>query len=53
MTLAIGLFFILGPDNSPIASTIAMIAPFAVVPAVSAFTPAPAEDLVQKAFAGL
>ena len=53
MTLAIGLFFILGPDNSPIASTIAMIAPFAVVPAVSAFTPAPAEDLVHKAFAGL
>jgi SSS family solute:Na+ symporter len=53
MALAIALFFILGPDNSPIASTIAMIMPFAVVPAVSAFTPPPAVERVQKAFGGL
>lgn len=53
MSLAIGLFFILGPDNSPIASTIAMILPFAVVPAVSAFTRAPAAERIQKAFGGL
>jgi len=53
MALAIGLFFILGPDNSPIASTIAMIVPFAVVPLVSAFTPPPAKELVAKAFVGL
>jgi SSS family solute:Na+ symporter len=53
MALAIGLFFILGPDNSPIASTIAMIAPFAVVPVVSAFTQAPAQAAVEKAFAGI
>ncbi len=53
MALAIGLFFILGPDNSPIASTIAMIVPFAVVPAVSAFTSPPAQERVQQAFEGL
>jgi solute:Na+ symporter, SSS family len=50
--LAIALFFVLGPANSPIASTIAMIVPFAVVPAVSAFTKAPSKQLVAKAFAG-
>ena len=33
--------------------TKAAIAIFEVVPAVSAFTPPPAKDLVQKAFAGL
>lgn len=53
MVLAIGLFFILGPDNSPIASTIAMIVPFAVVPVVSAFTRAPGKELVEKAFGGI
>ena len=53
MALAVGLFFILGPDNSPIASTIAMIAPFGVVPLVSAFTPAPPQASVAKAFDGV
>lgn len=53
MTLAIGLFFILGPDNSPIASTIAMIVPFAVVPLVSAFTQAPDPALIARAFDGI
>ncbi len=51
--LAIGLFFILGPDNSPIASTIAMIVPFGVVPAVSALTRAPSADLLATAFDGI
>ena len=37
MAIAIGLFFILGPDNSPIASTLAMIVPFGVVPLVAVF----------------
>jgi len=53
MILAIGLFFILGPDNSPIASTIAMIVPFGVVPAVSAFTRAPGDALLARAFDGV
>jgi SSS family solute:Na+ symporter len=51
--LAIGLFFILGPDNSPIASTIAMIVPFGVVPLVSAFTRAPSAEILAKAFDGI
>jgi SSS family solute:Na+ symporter len=53
MALAIGLFFILGPDNSPIASTIAMIVPFGVVPLVSAFTRAPDAALIARAFNGI
>ena len=53
MALAIGLFFILGPDNSPIASTIAMIVPFGVVPLVSAFTRAPDVALIARAFDGV
>ena len=53
MTVAIVLFFVLGPDNSPIASTIAMIAPFGVVPLVSAFTRPPEKELLDKAFSGI
>jgi SSS family solute:Na+ symporter len=53
MTLAIALFFILGPDNSPIASTIAMIVPLGVVPLVSIFTKAPGSELLTKAFDGV
>ena len=53
MALAIGLFFILGPDNSPIASTIAMIVPFGIVPLVSAFTRAPGAELIVRAFDGI
>lgn len=49
-TLAIVLFFILGPQNSPIASTFAMIVPFAVVPAVSIFTKPPSKKTIEKAF---
>jgi SSS family solute:Na+ symporter len=44
------LFYALGPANSPIASTIAMIVPFIVVPVVSWFTRPPDKDLVDKAF---
>lgn len=50
LVLAIGLFFKLGPQNSPIASTIAMIVPFAVVPLVSLLTKPPQKALVDKAF---
>jgi SSS family solute:Na+ symporter len=50
LVLAIGLFFVLGPSKSPIASTIAMIAPFVVVPLVSLFTQVPNKELLDKAF---
>ena len=50
LLLAVLLFFILGPANSPIASTIAMIVPFAVVPLVSLVTKKPAEKTIDKAF---
>jgi len=53
LVLAIGLFFILGPARSPIASTIAMIVPFAVVPLVSAFTRPPEDQVLDRAFAGI
>ena len=51
--LAIVLFFALGPDNSPIASTIAMIVPFGVVPLVSLASPPPQAELLDRAFEGI
>ncbi|MCU0650925.1 MAG: sodium/solute symporter [Candidatus Omnitrophica bacterium] len=53
LTLGIVLFFALGQNNSPIASSIAMIVPFAVVPAVSAITKKPNARILEKAFAGI
>ena len=50
LTTSIVLFFVLGPANSPIASSLAMIIPFAVIPAVSAFTPRPPQEILDKAF---
>ena len=50
LVLAIVLFFVLGPANSPIASTIAMIAPFIIVPLISLATNKPAEKVINKAF---
>ncbi len=49
-SLAIILFYVLGSANSPIASSIAMIVPFIVVPVVSYFTKKPADKIIQKAF---
>ncbi len=49
-SLAIILFFVLGPKNSPIASTIAMIMPFFVIPVVSMFTKPPSKETIEKAF---
>jgi len=53
VVLGIVLFFALGPDNSPISASIAMIVPFGVVPLVSAFTARPSDALVAKAFDGI
>jgi len=53
ITLAIVLFYKLGPANSPIASSIAMIVPFLVVPLVSFFTKPPDKELIEKAFNGI
>lgn len=53
MALAIVLFYKLGPANSPMASTIAMLVPFVVVPLVSVFTKAPEAVLVKKSFEGI
>jgi SSS family solute:Na+ symporter len=49
----ISLFFILGAQNSPLAASISIIAPFAVVIAVSAVTRPPSREIIEKAFAGL
>ena len=48
--LAVGLFFLWGPANSPLASSIAMIVPFIVVPVVSLLTKAPSNLQIEKAF---
>lgn len=50
LTLSIGLFYLLGADKAPLASSIAMLAPFIVVPVVSWLSPAPDAELVRKAF---
>ncbi|MDR1955456.1 MAG: sodium/solute symporter [Treponema sp.] len=49
----IGLFFILGAANSPLAASCAILVPFIVVPAVSLGTKAPVPSLVDRAFAGV
>jgi len=53
ITLAISLFFILGPAKSPLAASIAMIVPFFVVPAVSLVTKKPYPRRIVKAFKGI
>lgn len=47
---AIALFFILGPANSPLASSIAMIVPFVVVPLVSLVSAKTDPSIIEKAF---
>jgi SSS family solute:Na+ symporter len=49
----ITLFFVLGSRQSPLAASIAIIAPFIVVPVVSLFTKAPEKELLDKAFEGV
>jgi SSS family solute:Na+ symporter len=48
--LMIILFFALGSSRSPLAASIAIIVPFAVVPLVSCFTRAPVQELLDRAF---
>jgi SSS family solute:Na+ symporter len=51
--LMIILFFTLGPGRSPLSASLAIIIPFIVVLAVSAFTAKPEEGLIKKAFEGI
>lgn len=53
VALAIILFYVLGPGKSPIASSIAMIVPFVVVPVVSLMTNKPSGRRIVKAFKGI
>lgn len=50
---AIILNMVLGAANSPLASSIAMIVPFIVVPLVSSFTKKVEPEIVENAFIGL
>lgn len=50
---AISLFYILGANKAPIASSIAIIVPFIVVPVVSLMTKKPAPRRIVKAFKGI
>jgi len=47
---AVVLFFILGPKQSPLASSIAMLVPFITVPVVSLLTPKVDGKIISKAF---
>jgi len=47
---AIVLFFVLGPAQSPLASSIAMVVPFAIVPLVSLVTPKVDKKTIDAAF---
>jgi SSS family solute:Na+ symporter len=51
--LMIILFFALGSSRSPLAASIAIIGPFAVVPLVSCFTQPPAKEILDKTFQGI
>ncbi|MDR0403694.1 MAG: sodium transporter [Treponema sp.] len=47
------LFFVLGSSRSPLAASVAILVPFIVVPAVSAFTQPPGRELLDRAFEGV
>ncbi len=47
---AIGLFYLWGKDNAPLASCTAMLLPFVVVPVVSLMTKPPSQKVIEKAF---
>ncbi|MDR2803221.1 MAG: sodium/solute symporter [Treponema sp.] len=49
--IEITLFFILGSARSPLTASIAILAPFIIVPVVSLFTKPPEKALIDKAFA--
>ncbi len=53
ITCAVTLFFILGTKNSALASSIAMIAPFIIVPIVSLFTQKIDKSILDTAFRGV
>jgi solute:Na+ symporter, SSS family len=50
---ALGFFFVYGPALFPLGATLAMLAPFVVVPLVGLFTTPPAPALVETAFGPL
>jgi solute:Na+ symporter, SSS family len=53
MGTSISLYYILGAPSSPLAASIGMLVPFIVIPIVSAFTKAPSDALITKAFANI
>ena len=51
--IMIALFFIMGPSNSPLAASIAILAPFISVSVVSVFTKPPENEIINRAFEGI
>jgi SSS family solute:Na+ symporter len=49
----IALFFILGSSRSPLSASIAIVLPFIVVAAVSAFSRPPQKEILDRAFEGI
>ncbi|GHT50955.1 hypothetical protein FACS1894102_6720 [Spirochaetia bacterium] len=50
LAIEIILFFALGPAKSPLSASIAILAPFIIVPVVSMFTKAPDKSIIDQAF---
>ncbi len=50
LATSVALFFVLGPDQSPLSASIAMVVPFAVVPVVSLCTAPTETSLIERAF---
>jgi SSS family solute:Na+ symporter len=53
MGSSIALYYTWGQANATVSASIGMLAPFMVIPVVSAFTKAPSQELLDKAFANI
>ncbi|AEJ19406.1 sodium:solute symporter family protein [Gracilinema caldarium] len=47
------LFYILGPAQSPLAASLAMLLPFGILPLISTFTKKPDKNVLDRAYKGL
>ena len=50
LVVSVGLLFAWGPEHAPLAASLAMVVPFAVVPVVSLCTSAPSAETIEQAF---
>jgi hypothetical protein len=53
MGVSISLYYFWRAASTPFSASVGMLAPFIVIPIVSAFTRAPSAALIDKAFANI